>query len=323
MTPDGSMGAAIGVSATGTALPRRGPLLVLMAGIITTVLALLDVWWLDTNTQDVNIMGWYGDYVIPAGAMLVGFVAGSGYGIASYLTGFRIRRGLLLAVLALQLGAYAGAQVLEFKSLMRETPLVDENGETLTFVRFYQLRALNFSWKENGHQGKPIGEWGYLFLGLGVVGFVLGGMLAPAILLKAPYCERCQLYMRSRTLALVPASAKARRVSKKDAAQQAAYKDEQDRAAATAGTLLTDVAALAAHGDAMGVKSVVSRFPPRGADARRIGKLPARLRIGLVSCRQCAAGYLQPAMMTGQGRAIKVRKLDRLAMPDGTARMIA
>ena len=52
-------------------------------------------------------MGWYGDYVIPRRRQsIVGFVAGGGYGIASYLTGFRIRRGLLLAVLALQLAGY-------------------------------------------------------------------------------------------------------------------------------------------------------------------------------------------------------------------------
>ena len=75
--------------------PTRGPNRVLIAGVTTTVLALLGVWWLDNNTTDFHVMGWYGNYVIPAGALLVGMAAGSGYGIASYLTGFRIRRGLL------------------------------------------------------------------------------------------------------------------------------------------------------------------------------------------------------------------------------------
>src|SRR5262252_10406441 len=95
----------------------RGTLAVLLAGVTTTVLALLGVWWLDNNTTDFHVMGWYGDYVIPAGALLVGMAAGSGYGIASYLTGFRIRSAVLAAVVALQLGGYAAAQYLEFRSL--------------------------------------------------------------------------------------------------------------------------------------------------------------------------------------------------------------
>src|SRR5438270_4523354 len=111
-----SPGLSVAESVTPAPSRRFGVTLVLVAGIVTTVLALLGVWWLDNNTKDVHIMGWYGDYVIPAGAMIVGFAAGSGYGIASYLTGFRIRRGLLLAVLALQLAGYAGAQYLEFRS---------------------------------------------------------------------------------------------------------------------------------------------------------------------------------------------------------------
>jgi len=36
-----------------------GALLVLVAGVVTTALALLGVWWLDNNTKDFHIMGWY------------------------------------------------------------------------------------------------------------------------------------------------------------------------------------------------------------------------------------------------------------------------
>src|SRR6185369_13277737 len=234
---------------------RRGAGMVMLAGVITTALTVLGVWWLDNNTTDFNVMGWYADYVIPAGALLVGMAAGSGYGIASYLTGYRIRRGLLLAVLAVQLGAYAAAQYLEFRSITREGPLVDEDGETLTFARFYHLRAISFTWTEHGVTGKPIGQWGYLFLGLGVLGFALGGVIAPAVLMKKPYCEPCELYMKSQTLALVAASVRARRVSKKDPAAQAAYQDEQARAAADADAVLSKVAAHAARGDALAIRS--------------------------------------------------------------------
>ena len=76
-----------GAAASNPDAGRRGGLMVVIAGVVTTTLALLGVWWLDNNTTDFNIMGWYGNYVIPAGALIVGAVAGSGYGIASYLTG--------------------------------------------------------------------------------------------------------------------------------------------------------------------------------------------------------------------------------------------
>jgi len=304
-------------------LSRRAGLMVLLAGAVTTALALLGVWWLDNNTTGFHIMGWYGDYVIPAGALLVGLAAGSGYGVASYLTGLRIRRGVLLCVLALQLAGYAAAQYLEFRSLMSQVELADDDGQPLTFARYYHLRAVNFAWDNHGRPGEPLGGWGYFFMGLGVLGFVLGGVLAPAILLKVPYCERCALYMKSRTLALVPASVPYRKVSKKDPTAQAALQEENARAAASADGVIERVTALAAKGDALAINTVLAPYPARGSEARRAGKLPARLRVGLVRCRECSAGHLQPAMMTGQGRGIRVQPLARLPLPPDATRVIA
>jgi len=328
LSPEGSEGSeGSGVSVTGSAAGvsarRPGPWLVLIAGVVTTVLALAGVWWLDNNTTDFHIMGWYANYVLPVGALIVGMAAGSGYGVASYLTGFRIRRGLLLAVLALQLAGYAGAQYLEFRSLTREGPLVDETGEELTFARYYHLRAVNFSWVEHGKQGEPLGTWGYFFLGLGVVGFALGGMLAPAALMKIPYCERCSLYMKSRLLAWVPASVPARRVSKKDSAAQAAYAGEQESAATGAQKVLARVSELAARGDALALKATLADHPTRGSEARRIGRLPARLRVRLVRCRECSHGHIQPAMVSGQGRGMRVKALDKMPLPPDATRILA
>jgi hypothetical protein len=318
-----SPGLSVADSAPATPSRRTGVTLVLVAGLITTALALLGVWWLDNNTKDFHIMGWYGDYVIPAGAMIVGFAAGSGYGIASYLTGFRIRRGLLLAVLALQLAGYAGAQYLEFRSLTREGPLVDENGEELTFARYYHIRAVSFAWDNHGHPGEPLGGWGYFFVGLGVVGFALGGLAAPAILMKVAYCERCAMYMKSRELAWVPASVPNRRVSKKDTAAQTAYAEEQERAAATATTVLARVTELAGRGDSLALKATLANHPAGGGEARKINRLPARLRVRLVRCRQCSDGHIQPAMVTGQGRGIRVKALDKLPLPPDATRILA
>lgn len=324
LSPSGGPGLSVTESTAAAPSPRiAGALLVLVAGVVTTALALLGVWWLDNNTKDFHIMGWYADYVLPAGALIVGIAAGTGYGFASYLTGLRIRRGLLLAVLGLQLAGYAGAQYLEFQSLMREGPIVDENGEALTFARYYHIRATSFAWNDHGKQGEPLGGWGYFFLGLGVVGFALGGVLAPAALMKMAYCERCALYMKSRPLAWVPASIPTRRVSKKDSAAQAAYAEEQQRAATGASTVLARVNELAARGDALALRAALADHPASGGDARRVNRLPARLRMRLVRCRQCGEGHVQPAMVTGQGRGIRVKALDKMPLPPDATRILA
>jgi hypothetical protein len=302
---------------------QRGPVVVLLAGVVTSALALLGVWWLNTHTDDFHVMGWYGDYVIPAGAILVGLAAGSGYGVASYLTGLRIRRGLLWSVLALQLTAYAAAQYLEFRSLVRDRPFVDEAGEPIGFVAYYHLRAINFAWDDHGHPGKPLGLAGYFFVGLGVVGFALGGVLAPAVLLKKPYCDRCQLYMKSRTLALISASVPARRVGKKDVAGQAAYAEENQRAGTTAQAVLDRVAGLAAKGDVGAMQAELAPYPPRGPEGRRANKVPTRLRLGLVHCRACGAGQLEQAAITGQGQHMRVRLLARTELAPDTTHLLA
>jgi hypothetical protein len=54
--------------------------IVLAAGGFTTLAALAGVFAL--GRHGTNIMGWYANYVIPAGALLVGMACASGYAIA-------------------------------------------------------------------------------------------------------------------------------------------------------------------------------------------------------------------------------------------------
>src|SRR5581483_8432529 len=53
---------------------RNRSLVVLAAGLASTVVALVGV-MLISHYGDENVMGWYANYVIPAGAVLVGLVA--------------------------------------------------------------------------------------------------------------------------------------------------------------------------------------------------------------------------------------------------------
>src|SRR5688572_12021483 len=65
--------------------------LVIISGLGTTIITLLVVYFLSAST-DFNIMGWYANYVLPFGALLVGIAASAGYGIASWVTGVKITR---------------------------------------------------------------------------------------------------------------------------------------------------------------------------------------------------------------------------------------
>jgi hypothetical protein len=56
------------------------------------------VHWIATAHPDFDLMGLYAALVIPAGALIVGALAGSGYGIASWLGGRRVGGGLVVAV---------------------------------------------------------------------------------------------------------------------------------------------------------------------------------------------------------------------------------
>lgn len=62
---------------------KRPGLFVLLAGSATSVGTLGLLFVLNAACDDLNVMGWYADGIIPAGAALVGLIAGSGYGLAS------------------------------------------------------------------------------------------------------------------------------------------------------------------------------------------------------------------------------------------------
>ncbi len=300
------------IGADGWSLP------VLLGGLATTVATLFGVWWLDAHTTGWHIMGWYANYVLPVGAILVGLACGSGYGLASFITGLKIQRRLLAAVLLLQMGAYAAAEYLEFRATGLADQVLD-NGQRITFPLYFQVKAVSFRWDNHGRPGDPLGGWGYLFVGLAVAGFVAGGVLAPALLRRLPYCDRCARYMRTRQLGVFPASVPARRVSKKDAAAVAAHAEEQRRAADESQERLRRLAELCARHDGAGVRELATCEPKQ---SRAAMKLPLRLAISLVRCESCADAHLQPVMWTGQGKAMRSTRLDKIAAGPEIAKLV-
>lgn len=280
--------------------------LVLLSGLVTTALALLGVYLLDTRTDDFHIMGWYADYVIPIGALIVGVVASSGYGLGSWFSGIKITRSLLGMVLTLQLVAYFGALYIEFRSLHL---IHRRDGTPVGFFEYYDLTARSFAWKDDkGGQGEPLGVWGYAFRGLEVIGFVAGGLIVPAVMRKAPYCPACQRYMRSRQIGVLPAAVPVRKVKKSDAAGLEAYQTEKEQALEKGKRTWEQLRQLALESKAADFQKVLAELEP---SKKATAKLPLRLVLKLVSCGRCQSGWLQCSLLSVKGRNVTQTEVGR------------
>jgi hypothetical protein len=274
-------------------------LLVLISGLATTALTLVGVYVLDANT-DFHIMGWYANYILPIGAVIVGVAASSGYGLASWFSGIKITRSLLWIVLVLQLAAYFATQYIGFKSLH----LVHrKNGTPVGFVEYFDATARSFAWKQdNGSAGAPLGVWGYAFRGLEIIGFAAGGLIVPALLRKKPYCQACQRYMRIRQLGLVPTSVPVKKVKKSDAVGLAAYEAEQQQAFDRGKQTVEALQQHAAGAKVADFQKILAELSP---GKKQTAKLPGRFSLQLVHCNRCYASQFVVKQLLGQGKHLK------------------
>lgn len=279
---------------------------VLLFGLATTALALLGVYVLDRTADDFHIMGWYANYILPIGAFIVGLVASSGYGLGSWLSGIKITRSLLWTVLLLQVFAYFAARYIEFRG-MHLVHVSDDS--PVGFFEYYDMTARSFAWQQkDGTVGEPLGIWGYAFRALEMVGFVGGSLLVPVLLRKAPYCQSCQRYMRTRQLVWFPGSAPARKVKKSDAAAMAAYQAENEKALENGKNTWETLRQ-------MGVAAKSAEFRNKLAELQTgnnaAQKLPRRFSLKLVHCKRCQSGWLHAHLLSGQGRDIKQTEVGR------------
>jgi hypothetical protein len=289
-----------------------GLVLLLLGGAISTGLALAGVYF--AQRHGTNLMGWYANYVIPAGAMLVGIVASSGFGLSSWYTGTKITRAPLAAVVAILVVGYFVAKYLEYRQLVPGGALDD--GTSLGFWTYFDLTTRAFRWapKYGGQPGEPFGTLGYAMRGLEITGFALGGLVAPLVLRHKPYCESCQRYRRTRTLAWVPASVAARKVGKRDLEGNAALHAEHEAAFQAGASKIQDLMTAAAAGDAIGLRAQLASAGP----SRVAQKLPTRIAVEIVHCRSCADGLLRARSFSGHGKHIVVRNLAETKLSPAT-----
>ncbi len=297
----------------GSASPRpnkvSSPALVLAGGLVTTALALAAVWWVTNTWPDVNVMGWYLWWVVPAGAMAVGAGASSGYALVSWLGGVKISGRLLFTIFALQVPAYLGACWIEYVGY---APTYDD-GTAVDFWTWFDwaTRSIAFLDKE-GNPGEPFGAWGYAFRALEIAGFSLGSLAGPAALRAKPYCEACSLYMRSREVAVFAASVPAVKVGKKDIAGKIGHENEQRAAWERGLALLDELESFAEANDPGRFRDRLKELEPQRKAA---AKLPVRIQVELSHCPRCEAGLLRARRASGQGEHVQVEDLVRSELP--------
>ncbi len=276
--------------------------LVTAAGAGTTLLALAGVFAAARHGE--NIMGWYANYVIPAGALLVGLVAASGYGIAAWMTGLKMTRRLMWSVVAELALSYFLAQYEQYL-------LIDPDGLGVGFWAWFDEVTRSFAWTQsNGSAGQSLGALGYGLRALEIAGFVVGGVLVPLGLKSKPYCDPCRTYMRTRLVALLPASKPSKVFSKVPVEEQQRLLD-----AALQGVQVLFKAASAR--DRAQVEREIAALGPLSAK-RAASSLPARVAVNLVRCPRCADGYLAASMIQQKGNNVRTTQVGTVPLgPEG------
>ena len=294
--------------------PERSELPVLIAGSVTTGLALAGQ--LALQSTGTNVMGWYANYVLPVGALLVGLVASSGFGLASWLTGTKISGRLLgLTLLVLSCG-YAGAMWFEYRHALPGGAAGD--GTPISFLAWFDYMSRSFAFEgKNGKAGEPLGMLGYGLRVLEVIGFVGGGALIPFGLKGLPYCEACNLYMRKKNLAVV-----AEDLAPKLFGDKSPERLEQRARLADESRNAIEAILAASEKDAGALLEAVAQHGPL-ARKGEADKALSRVWFELVRCRACNRGRLEVTRVRGQGKQTSRTKLAPRELQPGVVEGLA
>jgi hypothetical protein len=271
---------------------------ILLAGMATTCLTLFLLW---LAPDSVNLMGWYANRIIPVGAILVGLLAGLGYSIVSYRSGTRIGSGLLLAILALQIGAYFLAKYIEFRSVLAAFP--EDREQLPSFWKFFDITTQAMAFKPKyGGEASPLGMWGYGIRFLEIGGFCLGTLIVPLILKTTPHCEACQRYKKTRFMCLIPMTAVPRKLNKKDPADLADFEREVETAQKQGEGQVKTILEHLGEGNIAGAVALLASLRPA---MNTTNGLVDRLRLDVIHCPSCNEGMVRTQRLLGQGNEIK------------------
>ena len=172
---------------------RQTGLLVYFCGLGTSALVLYGVDL--ANEHNENIMGWYANGIIPAGALLVGIASGLGYALGSYFLNVKISSAFVKGMLLTALLDYVAAQYVTYSNVLEK---YHATSDRYSFLQYVQDICEHMAFKSHHSYapGSELGFWGYVFKVLEMGGYAFGATLPTAILFKMPYCHGCQSYLK-------------------------------------------------------------------------------------------------------------------------------
>lgn len=278
---------------------QNTPLWVVACGLASTALTLIALHFVQKHSE-YDIMSFTLKFVFPVGAFIVGLLAGIGYFVGSLVFGTRVRGWVIWLIVMLLVASYFAAQYIEFAA---EGPFVHaDTGAPVGFVEYYHLNTISMTKEEkqgNKTEKVELGNAGYWYRGLGILGFVLGGIVPTLTLRSRPYCDLCQRYMSTRQLMSIPASAnlKALRVSNKFSLDTPEHREKLDHAA----KVLDEFREAIKTGDVAVCRVLLDQNKEKVKS-----RMPLTATLHLQHCRQCSQGTVIGAFKPGDNVQIDI-----------------
>lgn len=168
-------------------------LLITLFGAITSLITAIILAYIDRNMNFslYTLSVWA---VIPVGAIGSGFVAASGYYLGSIFFHHKPSKLILLNMVAVSLGTYFLIHYFSYIYLE-----VDGN-KVSNFLSFWQYLDIDASHstihltRSPSSGGFELGNWGYLYAFIQILGFCVGGFSLYAYLVSRVFCENCSRY---------------------------------------------------------------------------------------------------------------------------------
>ena len=139
-------------------------------------------------------------FVIPAGALLSGFVGASGYYLGARLFNHRPTKILLLNMVIISVSTFFLIHYFGYYFFSIEGKAARDYISFADFLRI-ELSHTSIQFGIRAHDiGEPVqlGSWGYFYAALQIVGFGAGGLVVFGYLNNLPYCGRCEKYLSSK-----------------------------------------------------------------------------------------------------------------------------
>lgn len=272
---------------------------VLVWGFASTVATLGAIRWLQGRFEGFEPMGFYVNLVIPAGAIAVGLLAGSGYGIGSWRSGAKAGIALIAIILVMQTMAYWAAQRQEYRAAIRLVEQLPAGFiQPPTFFEYYDQATRSMAWQDGkGGFGKPFGAWGYGIRALEILGFVGGAILIPLILRTLHYCENCAVYTRRKSLGVLPAGVPVQKTKRMAPLERMEYEKSIETEFTNAQKLVEELRTASEAGDGTRAAELLKTH---GTTEKLGYKLTARCAVTLHRCPRCRAGEVEVILSSGQ-----------------------